>query len=81
MNEFAERYYREVVTRKRKDPRNIRRYLNLLTSTSIWSQFFRSGDREPYGRPRTEFSIAAVVKRPWYRRPGHAGNSRFRPYQ
>jgi integrase len=28
MREFAERYYREIVVRDRKDPRNIRRYLN-----------------------------------------------------
>jgi integrase len=28
MREFAERYYREIVIRDRKDPRNIRRYLN-----------------------------------------------------
>lgn len=28
MGEFAERYYREVVVRNRKDPRNLRRYLD-----------------------------------------------------
>jgi len=28
MREFSERYYREVVVRDRKDPRNIRRYLD-----------------------------------------------------
>lgn len=28
MGEFAERYYREVVLRNRKDPRNLRRYLD-----------------------------------------------------
>ena len=28
MREFAERYYREVVVRSRKDPRNLRRYLD-----------------------------------------------------
>ena len=28
MREFAERYYREVVVRDRKDPRNMRRYID-----------------------------------------------------
>jgi hypothetical protein len=34
--EFAEHYYREVVVRSRKDPRNLRRYLKALAGDSVW---------------------------------------------
>lgn len=73
MREFAERYYREVVMRDRKDPRNIRRYLDNeilpafgsqvlieVTATDVRTVVFRKRDN---GQESAAAEIRNLIKR------------------
>jgi len=73
MQEFAERYYREVVVRDRKDPRNIRRYLDNeilpslgnkivrdVTAVDVQTLVFRKRDN---GREAAAAEIRNLIKR------------------
>lgn len=73
MGEFAERYYREVVLRNRKDPRNLRRYLDNeilpalgkkvlseVTATDVQSLVFRKRDS---GQETAAAQMRNLIKR------------------
>jgi integrase len=73
MREFAERHYREVVVRQRKDPRNIRRYLDNeilpalgskpirdVTATDVQTMVFRKRDN---GQEAAAAELRNLVKR------------------
>lgn len=73
MREFAERHYREVVVRHRKDPRNIRRYLNNeilpalgakpireVTATDVQRIVFRKRDN---GQEAAAAELRNLIKR------------------
>jgi integrase len=73
MWEFAERYYREVVVRSRKDPRNLRRYLDNeilpalgkkllseVTPTDVQSLVFRKRDN---GQEAAAAQMRNLIKR------------------
>jgi len=73
MQEFAERYYREVVVRNRKDPRNLRRYLDNeilpalgkkvlreVTATDVQSLVFRKRDN---GQEAAAAEMRNLIKR------------------
>jgi integrase len=73
MGEFAERYYREVVVRNRKDPRSLRRYLDKeilpalakkvlseVTATDVQSLVFRKRDN---GQEAAAAQMRNLIKR------------------
>ncbi len=73
MREFAERYYREVVVRSRKDPRNLRRYLDNeilpalgkkvlreVTAADVQSLVFRKRDN---GQEAAAAEMRKLIKR------------------
>src|SRR5258708_8639693 len=73
MREFAERYYHEVVVRNRKDPRNMRRYLDNeilpilgskalrdITATDVQALVFRKRDN---GQEAAAAEMRNLIKR------------------